>query len=208
MMLADAVTLENGMIFVVGALALTFLSLGWARRAQRRMASSTERNREDLRLMREQATLPSTMSELMVQLEDFSRRINAQLDTKFARLETVVRDADDRIARLEALLKQTGQTKPQPTPKAQPAATTPPREARPTNADRDERRKEPAAVDAAKTDVPSPGSVAVNPNLLPRHETAQRVYALADGGASAIQIAEQTELPLGEVELLLNLRQM
>ncbi|MGD8451427.1 MAG: hypothetical protein PVJ57_06375 [Phycisphaerae bacterium] len=207
MMLGEAITFENGMLFLAGALSLTFFSLRWVRRNQRRVAASAEHSRDELRTLREQAALPSTMSELMVQLEEFSRRINAQLDTKFARLETVVRDADDRIAKLKQLLTQLGEAPPQAVRKAPPAARAPRSEVRPAT-DNDAPPKRPAPPAAAPPAKPSADPVAVNPDLLPRHETAQRVYALADRGATPIQIAEETDLPLGEVELLLNLRQM
>ena len=46
------------------------------------------------------------MSELLVELQDLSRQITAQIDTRFAKLETVIADADGRIGRLERLLRR------------------------------------------------------------------------------------------------------
>jgi len=43
---------------------------------------------------------------LMVELQELSRKISAQIDTRFAKLETVIRDADRRIAVLERLNRQ------------------------------------------------------------------------------------------------------
>jgi hypothetical protein len=42
----------------------------------------------------------------MLQLEKLAKDVNAQLDTKFVKLERVIADADGRIARLEHLLRQ------------------------------------------------------------------------------------------------------
>ena len=36
----------------------------------------------------------------------------------------------------------------------------------------------------------------------------ERIYELVDAGASPIQVAEQLDLPLGEVELILDLRKL
>jgi hypothetical protein len=39
----------------------------------------------------------------MIELEKLARHVNAQIDTKFLKLEAVIRDADQRIAELERL---------------------------------------------------------------------------------------------------------
>ena len=46
------------------------------------------------------------MQELLVELQELSREINAQIDTKFAKLEAALRNADDRIEQLERLIRQ------------------------------------------------------------------------------------------------------
>lgn len=48
--------------------------------------------------------LPRDIEHLMVQLEELSRGINAQIDTKFAKLEQSIADADKRITALRTLL--------------------------------------------------------------------------------------------------------
>ena len=50
------------------------------------------------------AGLPRDLQHLMVQLEELSRRINAQIDTKYAKLEQSIADADKRIIALRTLL--------------------------------------------------------------------------------------------------------
>lgn len=48
--------------------------------------------------------LPRDLENLMVQLDELSRTINAQVDTKFAKLEQSIADADKRIVALRTLL--------------------------------------------------------------------------------------------------------
>lgn len=57
---------------------------------------------------------------LIVELDELARKINAQIDTRFAKLEAVIRDADRRIATLERLANQADQAdqaaRPRPAP--------------------------------------------------------------------------------------------
>jgi hypothetical protein len=48
------------------------------------------------------------MEELTVQLQQVARQINSQIDTRFAKLEACIGDADQRIERLERLLRRAG----------------------------------------------------------------------------------------------------
>lgn len=181
MMLSEADTLQNGLIILAAALGLTFFSLSLTRRAQRRAAASRHESRTQSDSLREQSRLHSSMDGLLLQLEDISRRINAQIDTKFVKLETVVRDADDRIARLEGLLSgnaPTGPTAPAPGP--QPAEGT-------------------GVADFSSAEPAPSGQRSPN-------DRSQRIYELADGGMTPIKIAEALGLPMGEIELVLNLR--
>lgn len=60
------------------------------------------------------------LDELIVELQELSRRISAEIDTRFAKLETAIRDADRRIAVLHRLNR--GQGAPAAAPDAGPAA--------------------------------------------------------------------------------------
>jgi hypothetical protein len=46
------------------------------------------------------------LDELLVELQDLSRRISADIDVRFAKLEAVIRDADRRIAVLNRLSRE------------------------------------------------------------------------------------------------------
>ena len=178
MMLGEAITLESGLVIFAAMLALTFFSLNLARRARRRVADSRQQARAEFERLRGRPAAPDATGELMVQLEDLSRRITAQVDTRFAKLEVVAREADERIASLKALLARADRIEDAPADDEQPpAAAQPPPPTRP-----------------------------VRPTLT-RDERVRRVHELADRGVAPIKIAEEVAMPLGEVELLLNLRQ-
>jgi hypothetical protein len=109
-----------------------------------------------------QRDVEKQMETLLVELSEMARQITAQLDTRSAKLEVLIREADEKIAALQNV----------------PAKIIDP----PTPA-------------AAGRDIPATDD--------PRHAA---VYALADNGLSANQIAQRLKRPSGEVELILALR--
>ena len=48
------------------------------------------------------------MSELLVELEQMARQMSAQLDTRAARLELLLKEADEKIAKFRAAIEQGG----------------------------------------------------------------------------------------------------
>lgn len=54
-----------------------------------------------------QREVEKQMTELLVELEQMARKMTAHLDTRSARLETLIRDADERIATLRTLSAST-----------------------------------------------------------------------------------------------------
>lgn len=52
------------------------------------------------------AELRRDMDDLMVELQELSRKISAEIDTRYAKLEAALRDADRRIAVLNRLARQ------------------------------------------------------------------------------------------------------
>ena len=92
------------------ALGLVLLSL---RRRHRELARQAERGsvpRGPLPGVDERQ-LGRDLEQLVVELQELSRQISAQIDTRFAKLEAAMRDADHRIAVLSRL---TGQGNPPP----------------------------------------------------------------------------------------------
>lgn len=117
-------------------------------------------------MLSQQRGVERDMSQLLVELSSMARQITAQLDTRAAKLELLIQEADQKIEKLAALRAAGG-----------PAASV----------------------------YPSSGvfAPADEPEVDPRHV---EVYRLADGGRSAMQIAQQLERPSGEIELILALR--
>ena len=182
---------DNGMAMVLLVLCAIVIMVVLLRRHQFRGTPRRDMARDHVARRRDQRQVRQTMDELLVQLEEVSRSVGAQVETKFAKLEKVIRDADDRIARLEGVLERSG-SEPSAAPASTPP-TTPKVAARPS---RDGAGREPQ-----RHPEPIPPIQPVDPRF-------QRVYDLVDAGTSTIRAAEQLNLPLGEVELILNLRKL
>ena len=60
----------------------------------------------------QQKTVEREMQNLLVELSNMSRQITAQLDTRSAKLELLIRDADEKIAELRALTGGDGRSLP------------------------------------------------------------------------------------------------
>jgi hypothetical protein len=185
MILSEIDSAGDGMMTVLLVLCATVIMIVLLRRHQFRSTSRREMSRDHIARIRDQHKLRESMDELLLQLEEVSRRVGAQVDTKFAKLETVIRDADERIARLEGVLGRSGDTRPQP------------------RAPGSAKREGAGETPAGGTDTPAAPNPAEPPD--PRF---QRVYELIDAGSSPIKAAEQLGLPLGEVELILDLRDL
>ena len=83
-----------------------------ARRRRPRDANSPRAYaREQITRLREEEGIRSDVDAMLVQVQDITREMNAQLDTKFCKLDRVIRDADERIARLDRLVR-TSQGRP------------------------------------------------------------------------------------------------
>jgi hypothetical protein len=125
-----------------------------------------------------QRSVERDMSNLLVELSEMARQMTGQLDTRAAKLEALLREADEKIALLRSLQSGGGGGGP-------PHGVLV--EAKLLESDAVPMR---AAEDAV---------TAVDP----RHA---EVYDMADEGQSAQDIARQTGRPRGEIELILALR--
>ena len=81
--------------------------------ARRKRLGQTPKRKDAERLDRKAEALRRELEALVVELSEFSRQANGQIDTRFAQLEHSIRDADERIAELSALLEAAGVTVPQ-----------------------------------------------------------------------------------------------
>lgn len=100
----------NGLVGLLLATIAAFLLLAGLRRKQRDRAAAPTFSGP-----RDPAGLPSDMDKkerlrrdlesLIGELQDLSRKISAEIDTRFAKLEASIRDADRRIAVLNRLAR-------------------------------------------------------------------------------------------------------
>lgn len=133
-----------------------------------------------------------------VNMHELARDLSAQLDSKMVALQQLMRMADERIAQLESLQNA--------------AKTFGSQAGLPTTALRSD-----TLASAAHGDRPlglatgDHQAIALREAMAasPTHAESRpfdNIYALADRGAAPAAIAEQTDTPLGEVELILGLR--
>jgi len=99
--------LSNGqMVLIVGILGITALMIISTRRRLREARNSPKAYaREQIARLRDEHAVVQDMEEVMVHLEEFARGVQGRIDTRFAKLEAVIRDADERIDRLERLVR-------------------------------------------------------------------------------------------------------
>ena len=119
------------------------------------------------------------MEQWEVDMHDTARELSARLDSKMIALQSLVAEADRAAARLEAALAE---------------AVDPPRQ--PGNQAHCLEHAGAAGRDHA----------AASPTA-PRAGRREEVYALADYGYDAVEIARRVGSPIGEVELILSLRE-
>jgi hypothetical protein len=204
----------NGPDWVAGAMAAAGVALialvllvRWTKKrraAQRlRIDEEAQTTKERMRRIAERAQRdePQTASleRLMVEAQELTRACAAQLDTRAQRLEQLIRDADDRLARLEEA--QRGEPA---RPATQRAAGPPSDEALGAlgfSADG-------ASLGRVRT-RPGAARTTIDREPTAHHEgdpTAQRVHELSQRGYSPVQIAQELGEQVGRVELMLALR--
>lgn len=168
---AGGITFTQIILFIMAIVALTMLMLATRRRiVDSRQRPGGDSVRERYRGLQKEAEAKHDVEQVMLELEKLSRQIHGRIDTKLARLETLIRDADQRIERLSRLAGA------------------------PTGGSRLEitlDREEPQPI-------PKTGEVG--------EDWHSAVYRAADGGMTAVQIAQKVGRTTGEVELLLALR--
>jgi len=178
---------------------ITFLLLRNYRR--RTMGASPKQYRREIDTATNKSTvLKRDMERLLVELNELARQINGQIDTRYAKLEQTMADADRRISalrvliraaktELKAVLDETGSSG------ANGGDDLTLESLDITIGDEDDAPDETAAD-------PAPQSPSDDSEGLDR----RRIYELSDQGRQAIEIAQQLDQSVGEVELILNLR--
>ena len=207
-LLAEDQNAASGMLqFLFALVGVSILLLMLRRMQMRKPKASSPRQAAHNQVadIRDQQRMHTAVDDMLVQLEEASRRVGADLDTRFMKLEAVIRDADERIARLEELSSgaPARTDHPKPSAPARPAPTVTIKGATlPKSNGRD-------AATAAPVTTPTPAKRPVTPRSEQPPGVDARytsVCQMIDGGATAIETAEKLGLPLGEVELIINLR--
>jgi hypothetical protein len=162
---------------VLAAAVALLLILIWPRlRGRGESSGSADATGAALPTLAQQRAVERDMQSLMHELSEMARKVGAQLDSRAARLEALIRAADQRLAQLE-----------QPREHSNGHAAAPP-------TSRDDRPPRPTGPGA----TPTPAA-----EMDPRHV---QIYAMLDEGLTANQIAERLGRPEGEVELIIALR--
>ena len=152
---------------------------------------SSGREADTARVLR----LKREMEQLLVELNEFAREVNGQVDTRFAKLEQSIADADRRIAELRRLRGETGDAD------ASDDAVL--------RANRDAAEGVRARLSRARNSSPPDSSMRGGrgtDKAAPTVSQEDAVYQLADGGKSSVDIARILKCTVGEVDLILNLR--
>jgi hypothetical protein len=162
------------LVLAVGVLATLYVIMRPKMRAKR---DPMERAPATMGLA-QQRQFERDVNHLMVEMLETARQMTAQLDTRAARLEVLIRQADERLGALKAVTAGTAAA--EATELAAAAGT-------------DVAQDPPAPAPVLKPETPPD----------PRHA---EVYAMADQGRSPHEIARLLGRPNGEVELILALR--
>jgi hypothetical protein len=138
--------------------------------------------------------LPDDLARWDVEMHETARQLSAQLDAKLSLLQSLIAEADRAAARLEDALDRAYPTLP---PGSQAESLRPA-----AGLVRDVPHDSETAV------AESRGSMADgdSPPATDRARRREEIYRLADYGFAAAEIARRVGSPVGEVELILSLR--
>lgn len=146
---------------------------------------------------------PLEMQRFEVQMHDMARETTARIDNKIRILEHLIRDADERIARLEAVGEWMDRSAkldaakldagPHAHPESGVVLSKLSAGSRGQAVSTANRQAESAPPTHSKSD--------------PAGRSREEVYALADSGQTSAEVANRLNRPIGEVELILGLRQ-
>jgi hypothetical protein len=214
---ASGQSLLPGMLMGVGVLFAIFVMMRHLRRKQANRPYIPPAD-DRIAAIHERATSTiSPVERAMSDAEELARRLAATMENKAARLELLIEEADRKLEELNRAVAQASRAAPVPASPAdrngRPVRTIDPSlldRAR-VEQDRAERNghngyHEPAAH--SPPPMPHAGSTGVKqpaPNF-PADPVHRRVWALADDGMPATDIARSLNQPVGQVELILNLR--
>jgi hypothetical protein len=187
---------KPNLLFLLGVvLASSILLLRSLRRTRRSSSASLPQTPSAARGASAASSLQA-LPELQrweVQMHETARELTARIDNKLRLLEQLIRDADERIARLETLEGGTNQTEMAEDDSVIPLSQLSQLVGSPASTSEGET----AASDMPQRPAKAPGA----------SQRSEEIYALADAGRDSAEIARQLNSPVGEVELILGLRE-
>jgi hypothetical protein len=173
---AAAPTERTYALYALMACAIVLLTIAVRRRRREGFGNLPKTPRQKMDELAARQGVRDDMQALLAELQDLARKINAQIDTKFAKLEAAISDADRRIEALQRL----------------------------TRAARSEPALDVTVGDEPSSDGPPPQTGTTEEGTVAARHAA--VYQLADTGKSPVEIAQTLGRTPGEIELILALR--
>ncbi|MBL4699151.1 MAG: hypothetical protein JKX70_09995 [Phycisphaerales bacterium] len=205
-------------LFVFGIFLIVFLMMRMLRKNHKTNAKrSNKLASPSKRIANIHAQAQASMSpneQLMVKTEEITRRLGATLDNKAARLELLIEEADRKLAQLNRQLAN-----PTPNESEINAPSLPPQ-----HSAHSQRTIDPTLLDRARLEqdieerqtrvagridpITQPHATEPKPQAPTQAPPSiqSQVVELAAAGLSNIEIAHQLNEPIGQVELILNLR--
>ncbi|MCH7596499.1 MAG: hypothetical protein IID35_08055 [Planctomycetes bacterium] len=227
--------LSNQAVIAGMAIAGTILVMRATRknwtRSKQSAQQSVEPTRERFAKLKVEKAATRELEDAMYELDQLSRQVHGRLDTKFAKLEMVIRDADERIDKLSRLVRSAAGTQTlDVTLVEEDPHVTVPRDAThtpsplsregnrggdgrnevdvdPPTADRTTPSKSEALQDAT-TDDSATDDAAADDATTDDLDTHVELFRLDASGLSPVEIAQRIGRTAGEVELILSLRRM
>lgn len=223
---------EHWVLFLGVALLFAAVMFGIRKRTRGGGRPKALTPQEHVERARQMRGMHGELEGLMVEIEELARRFSAQLDAKAMHLESLLREADQRIETLRRL-QQGDAPRPADDSSTADAPSRPPAESRADassaepSAPDGSPRPNPSANDAsAPDDAPPPPPAASSSDAagpcspsqsaeyrstsaaadLPPDPAAARICHLADQGMEAPDIARMLQEHIGKVELILALR--
>ncbi|MEO0512835.1 MAG: hypothetical protein AAF108_08075 [Planctomycetota bacterium] len=192
-------TVLGGMLLAAGVTMLVIVSLNMARKARRRSkVHAQDTPAERIETIRETASREGAHELYAVRSAETARRYAALVDNKAARLEQLIAEADDLLARLEAVASHESselRTAGDPDEADRPAGV----------ASSEDERAVPRTTGPSASGLPSGRGPA--PSIAPEPDPLKaRVFDLADEGVEPVEIARRIGTHTGKVELILALR--
>ena len=92
-------------LLVLGLVGLTIVMRSTYRRVGRSRAQPRTSARERYAGLQQHHEVKSDVENVMLELDQLARQIHGRIDTRFAKLEAIIRDADERIERLSRLTR-------------------------------------------------------------------------------------------------------